>query len=266
MIQKTNTLLDVQNVNITLGGKQILRDINFKIRDITRTDFIQGQVVSLIGKSGIGKSTLFNILAGLLQPDAGSKILVNAEQTVSNVGDMGVVFQDYYIDYWRTVRTLLTKATKKNPNIHEKDRKDVINQIATEFNLLEHLDKFPGQLSGGQKQRVSIAEQLMIGTNFLLLDEPFSGLDVFMIDKVVDTLVKVSLSDELKTLVIVSHNLADSIAISDTVFVMNVEPEKPGATIVKEIDLIERDLAYHKDIKYTPQFIETLKEVKNYMA
>jgi polar amino acid transport system ATP-binding protein/sulfate transport system ATP-binding protein/NitT/TauT family transport system ATP-binding protein len=99
-----------------------------------------------------------------------------------------------------------------------------------------------------------------------LLDEPFSGLDVFMIDKVVDTLVKVSLSDELKTLVIVSHNLADSIAISDTVFVMNVEPEKPGATIVKEIDLIERDLAYHKDIKYTPQFIETLKEVKNYMA
>lgn len=265
MITKTDILLNVQNVNLSLGGKQILRDINFKVNDIHRTGVEQGQVVALIGKSGIGKTQLFNILAGLQQPDSGV-VLTNIEQTPVAHGDMGVVFQDYYVYGWRKVKTLLQKAVEKNPKIKPEDKKSYVQWYAEEFNITEHLDKFPGMLSGGQRQRVAIAEQLLNGGNFLLLDEPFSGLDILVIDKVIDTLLKVTTTDELKTVIIVSHDLSNTVAISDTVFILNKEEGKEGATIVREIDLITRGLAYQPDIKNNVKFRETLAEIKGCMS
>jgi polar amino acid transport system ATP-binding protein/sulfate transport system ATP-binding protein/NitT/TauT family transport system ATP-binding protein len=98
-----------------------------------------------------------------------------------------------------------------------------------------------------------------------LLDEPFSGLDVCVLDKVTDLLLQVSVSDELKTLIIVSHDISTSVAISDTVLIMGNEAGKPGATIKKEIDLVERDLAWKKDIKKEKAFIETVEEIKGYL-
>ena len=118
------------------------------------------------------------------------------------------------------------------------------------------------QLSGGQRQRVSIIQQLLKGSDFILLDEPFSGLDVCMLDKAVELLLQVSLSDELKTLIIVSHDIETSVAISDTVFILGNEEGKAGATIKKEIDLIERDLAWQQNIKHEKRFMETIEEIK----
>jgi ABC-type nitrate/sulfonate/bicarbonate transport system ATPase subunit len=141
--------------------------------------------------------------------------------------------------------------------------KEAIKSYAEDFHLTEHLNKYPQQLSGGQRQRVSIIQQLLKGSDFLLLDEPFSGLDVCVLDKVVDLLLQVSQSDELKTLIIVSHDIATAVAISDTVFILGNEHGKPGATIKKEIDLIERDLAWQRDIKTKPEFIETVEEIKD---
>ncbi len=105
-------------------------------------------------------------------------------------------------------------------------------------------------------------QQLLKGSDFILLDEPFSGLDVCMLDKAVELLLQVSLSDELKTLIIVSHDIETSVAISDTVFILGTRPDKPGATIKKEIDLIERDLAWQKNIKQEKRFLETIEEIK----
>ena len=265
MISKTNTLLQVSNLNFSYGSKKILRDINFSIKDIVNSDLIQGQVVSLVSRSGIGKSTLLNLLSGILTIQSG-KILVNENLQPVKAGDMGVVFQDYYIYEWRKVSKLFDFAVMKNLSVKENERKELIKYYADLFILNEHLDKFPCELSGGQKQRVAIVEQLLLGGNFILLDEPFSGLDVIMIDKVFATLQKVSTMDELKTIIIVSHDLSNTVALSDTVFVMNLEEGKEGATIIKEIDLIERDLAWHKDIKDNPKFRECLKEIKSLMA
>jgi ABC-type nitrate/sulfonate/bicarbonate transport system ATPase subunit len=152
-------------------------------------------------------------------------------------------------------------AAKKNPLLRGKE-KAAIMQYAQDFNLADHLHKYPRQLSGGQQQRVSIIQQLLNGSDFLLLDEPFSGLDVLVLDKVVDLLLKVSTSDELKTLIIVSHDIATSIAISDTVFILGEEKGKPGATIVKEIDLIAKELAWEKNIKQSKAFLDTIEEIK----
>ncbi len=83
-----------------------------------------------------------------------------------------------------------------------------------------------------------------------------------MLDRVVNLLLQVSLSDELKTLIIVSHDIETAVAISDTVFILGDEGDKPGATIKKEIDLIQRDLAWQKDVKTTKAFAETIEEIK----
>lgn len=256
---KTKTLLQVNNVNLQYDDKIILRNINFGIKDIIRPGMQQGQVVSLIGRSGIGKTQLFKILSGLQQPTSG-KVVINGGKEVT-AGDMGVIFQNYYLFEWRSIQQSLMMAAKQNPELKGKE-KDAIESYAVDFNLKEHLHKYPNQLSGGQRQRVSIIQQLLKGSNFLLLDEPFSGLDVCIQDKITELLLKVSISDELKTLIIVSHDISTAVAISDTVYILGNEPGKPGATIKKEIDLIARDLAWHEDIKTMPAFVETIEEIK----
>lgn len=256
---KEDIILRARNVNLAYDGKQILRDINFEIKNIIRPGMHQGQVISLIGKSGIGKTQLFKLLSGLQSPTFG-EILIHNNRKVEP-GDMGVIFQNYYLFEWRSVYKSLLLAAKKNPSLKGRE-KDAINQHAADFNLADHLHKYPQQLSGGQRQRVSIIQQLLKGSDFLLLDEPFSGLDVLMLDKVVDLLLRVSVSDDLKTLIIVSHDIATSVAISDTVFILGQEKGKPGSTIVNEIDLIERGLAWEKEIKSKKEFGETIREIK----
>lgn len=257
---KKEIVLQAKNVNLSYDGKQILRDINFEIKNIVRPGINQGQVISLIGRSGIGKTQLFKVLSGLQEPTSGA-ILIHDNKKVKP-GDMGVIFQNYYLFEWRTVRASLLLAAKKNPLLKGKE-KGAIAQYAENFNLAEHLHKYPQQLSGGQRQRISIIQQLLNGSDFLLLDEPFSGLDVLMLDKVVELLLKVSVSDDLKTLIIVSHDIATSVAISDTVFILGEEKGKPGSTIVKKIDLIERELAWEENCKNKKMFTDTIAEIKD---
>ncbi|HEX6180108.1 MAG TPA: ATP-binding cassette domain-containing protein, partial [Chitinophagaceae bacterium] len=241
-------------------GKQILRDICFEIKNIVRPGLQQGQVVSLVGRSGIGKTQLFKLLAGLQQPTSG-EIVIHGDKKVK-AGDMGIIFQNYYLFEWRTVYASLMLAARKNPTLAGKE-KEAIMHFAENFHLSTHLHKYPQQLSGGQRQRVSIIQQLLKGSDFLLLDEPFSGLDVLMLDKVVELLLKVSLSDDLKTLIIVSHDITTSVAISDTVFILGEQEGQAGATIVKEIDLIDRGLAWDIDIAERSEFAETIDEIKS---
>jgi polar amino acid transport system ATP-binding protein/sulfate transport system ATP-binding protein/NitT/TauT family transport system ATP-binding protein len=259
---KKETLLTAENINLSYNDKVILRDINFCIKDIVRPEVKQGQVVSLIGRSGIGKTQLFKILSGLQKPSSGT-VRLNNSKTVK-AGDMGVIFQNYYLFEWRTVYHSLLLAARQNDVLKGRE-KETIEQYAADFSLKDELKKYPQQLSGGQRQRASIIQQLLKGSDFLLLDEPFSGLDVCVLDKVVDLLLQVSVSDEFKTLIIVSHDIATSVAISDTVLIMGNEKGKPGATIKKEIDLIERDLVWKEDIKNQKAFIETVEEIKTYL-
>ncbi len=259
---KKQVLLKANNVNLFYGDKQILRNINFEVKDIVRPGVSQGQVISLIGKSGIGKTQLFKLLSGLTKPTSGN-ILLQDKKPVK-AGDMGVVFQNYYLFEWRTIYKSLELAAKKNKDF-KGDVKKEINKYAAHFDLAEHLDKYPKQLSGGQRQRASIIQQMLNGSNYLLLDEPFSGLDILVLDRVVELLRDVSLSDELKTLIIVSHDIGTAVAISDTVFVLGCEEGRPGATIKKEIDLCARDLAWKKNIRTEKAFIDTLVEIKSYL-
>ncbi len=257
---KKQVLLKAEHVQLQFGNDIILRDINFEIKDIVRPGMMQGQVVSLIGRSGMGKTQLFKLLSGLQKPSSGN-IYLQDNKTVK-AGDMGVIFQNYYLFEWRTVYQSLLLAAKQNIALKGKE-KETIEAYAERFQLADQLKQFPQQLSGGQRQRASIIQQLLKGSDFLLLDEPFSGLDVCVLDKVVELLLEVSVSDEFKTLIIVSHDIPACVAIADTVFILGKETGKPGATIVREIDLIERELSWQKDVRHLKQFAQTVEEIKS---
>jgi ABC-type multidrug transport system ATPase subunit len=270
---KEETILKVENVTKSYGKKQVIRDISFDIRNITRPGVTQGQIISLIGRSGVGKSTLFRMMAGLEAPTTGNihvfrDLDVKPEHTQPELhsvkeGDMGVVFQNYIMFEDLTVRQNFKIALKFRPNAEKIDRNAFIKAYAEEFNLSEHLDKYPCQLSGGQRQRAAIIVQLLNGSHFLLLDEPLSGLDVLMIDKITTLLTKVALQDEYQTIVICSHDIENALAISDTAIILGTEEGQDGAILKREIDLMERGLAWHPDVKDMPVFRETVKEVKS---
>jgi len=259
---KNELLIDVQNVNLTYD-KVILRDVNFQIHNIVRPGLNQGQVISLIGRSGIGKTQLFKILAGMVAPTSG-EVKIGLDQHPVQAGDVGVVAQNYILFNHRTVLENLKIAMRHNTEVATESEKDaLIADYADKFDLTEHLKKYPMHLSGGQRQRASIIQQVLTGNRFILLDEPFSGLDALMIDRVLNLLLQVSTLHELNTLVIISHDIENSLAVSDTAFILAREKDKEGATITETLDLIKMELAWNPQIREDKNFQHLVAEIKH---
>lgn len=257
---KNEVILQVENVSLRYD-RLILRDVNFMIHDIIRPGMAQGQVISLIGRSGIGKTQLFKILSGINKPTSGIvKIGKDLHPVVA--GEVGIVPQNYILFAHRTILDNLKIAIKNNNEIPDKDKDKVIKEYASNFDLKEHLGKYPMQLSGGQRQRVSIIQQVLTGNKFILFDEPFSGLDALMIDKVIELILKVSTLQEMNTLIIVSHDIQNSLAVSDTAFILANQGDKEGATITETLDLIEMDFAWHEEIKKDNKFQQLVSQIK----
>lgn len=256
-------LLKASGINLKYDTKQILRDVNFEIHDIHRPDVTQGQVISLIGRSGIGKTQLFKILAGMVKPTSGT-VTLGVDQKPVKAGEVGMIPQNYILFNHRTIYSnLRIGLTNCGRTVTDKEAKEIIEDYAAKFDLSDHLKKFPAQLSGGQRQRVSIIQQVLTGNKFILLDEPFSGLDPIMKDKVNDLILKISSIDEQNTLIIVSHDIINTLALSDQAFILAPEHGKEGATIVEVIDLIKLGFAWRPDIKSEHAFQDLVINIKS---
>lgn len=244
----------------------VLRDISFEIKNIVRPGMSQGQIVSLVGKSGGGKTTLFRILSGLEEPDSGKVEIWRPVSTDLDPeggdwwpvkeGDMGVVFQNSYVYPWRKVKKILKDAADRGKN------SAIYDKLIEDMDIEKLMGNYPAQLSGGQRQRVAVAEQILNGGDFILMDEPFSGLDTLTIDKVTKIITDLAASDERKTIVLVSHDLSNSLAISDTAFILSKQGDLEGSTITHQICLATEGLAWNPDIKENPIFRDLLKKVK----
>ncbi|MBB4636323.1 ABC transporter ATP-binding protein [Longimicrobium terrae] len=267
--ERTGVLLELQNVSVTRGGVPVLRDLNATVRDVVRPGMSQGQVVGLLGPSGIGKTTLFHVLAGLLKPDSGS-VKVGAEGKPASPGLVGVVAQNYVLFEHRSVLGNLVIAAKQAGMTGEQARAASLKYLER-FGLAAHAEKYPMQLSGGQRQRVAIAQQLLCSELYLVMDEPFSGLDVIQQENVQRLIQEVSQTHEHNTLILVTHDVSAAVAVCDTIWLMGRERDAagaviPGARIMEEIDLLERDLAWHPDIRTRPGYIELVNEIKGKFA
>jgi ABC-type nitrate/sulfonate/bicarbonate transport system ATPase subunit len=244
-------------------GAPVLSNIKQQIFNVTRPGVQQGQVVAILGPSGIGKSTLFELIAGLRAPTKGVVQTYHADQQTLvpvEAGMVGMVYQTYELYPFLKVHSQLELGARKG-GLKGAAATEKIEFYLDHFRLRDHARKYPNQLSGGQRQRLAIAQQLLCSTKVLLMDEPFSGLDPLIKNNICELISDIAQLDELMTIIIVSHDIEPTLSISDTVWLMG-KTKEGTATIVEKIDLMEKDLCWHKDIRSERKFQELVFEVE----
>jgi len=272
--QKTNgspeSLLKLENVckefAMNDGTKFVaLKNLSLCIVDIED----KPQIVSLLGPSGSGKTTALRIIAALDKPTSGRVSITNGvagEMRSVKVGDVGVVFQRYPLfDDLNVLNNLVVPAERHGMN--SKEAKDKALRYLDEFDLVKQGLAWPVQLSGGQRQRVAILQQLMLDRHFIILDEPFSGLDPVNITNVIRLISRIAHEHTLNTFIVITHDVTSALIISDHVYLLGRDRDEkgepvPGARIMKEYDMIAEGLAYRADIEDLPRFAEIRKEIK----
>ena len=242
-----------------------LRDFSLEIKNIKD----KPQIVSLLGPSGAGKTTALRIIAGLDRPTSGCVMISNdgtKELRQARVGDVGVVFQRYPLfEDLKVIDNLIAPATRRG--MPAQAAKEKALSYLDEFSLVKQGLAWPVQLSGGQRQRVAILQQLMLDRHFIILDEPFSGLDPVSVTNVITLINRVAHQHTLNTFIIITHDVTSALTISNHVYLLGRERDAqgnlvPGSRVMKEYDLIAEGLAYHPDIEDRPRFAELLKEIK----
>ncbi len=258
-----DVLLDVKDVRLRLGNAQVLGGISFQVIDRVREGTTTGQVVALLGPSGVGKTRLFRVIAGLDEPDAGT--VRDKDNRPLRAGDVGVVFQDYPLLKHRTVVQNLEIAGTVAGMSPETSKKRASELLET-FKLGDRSDFYPAQLSGGQRQRVAIAQQIVQPRQLLLMDEPFSGLDPAALEDVAKLIVDVVNLDDLYTIVLVTHDIRAAMTVSDTMHMLGRDRKDgkivPGAKVQESFDMVKLGLAWQRDIQEMPEFTKLEKELK----
>ncbi|PWC40425.1 hypothetical protein TSO221_25295 [Azospirillum sp. TSO22-1] len=194
--------------------------------------FADGAFVCLLGPSGCGKTTLLNMIAGFLQPGAGT-VAVDGRPVEGPSPDRGVVFQDYSLFPWLTVRGNVQFGLRM-AGVPPRERRRVADDCLDRVGLAAAGGRYPFELSGGMKQRVAIARALAPGPRVLLMDEPFAALDALTRTSLQNDLLELHRRDA-KTVVFVTHNIAEAIYLADRVVVMSPHPGRVIEDITVDI-------------------------------
>lgn len=250
-----DTILYLDNVELGYGEgsdyKVVLKDVNLVEKDVVREGHTTGQVIAIVGRSGRGKSTLFKALTGLVKPKNGEVLITEIDTLETNdakivsEGDVGFVDQKYTLFRHKTVEEIF-KYALRNSNMTKEEKTNTINKYLGEWGLENQRKQYPCELSGGQRQRTAIIEQILTSGHFMVLDEPFSGLDVGNIRDVKKSFELIKEDHELNTIIYSTHELRLAVELADSIYVVGYPDlnNREYATIVAHYDLKEMGLAW----------------------
>ena len=203
---------------------KVVADVSFSLAE---KDF-----VSLIGPSGCGKTTMLQMLAGFVQPDAGT-VTIGGQPITGPDSDRGVIFQEYGVFPWLTVAKNIEFGLTLGKNLQPKVERD---KIVAHYIKLMHLNGFenayPKHLSGGMRQRLAIARAYAVNPNILLMDEPFGALDA-QTRLAMQLLLMQLLQEERKTVLLITHSVEEAIFLSTRVLVISARPSR----VLRVIDI-----------------------------
>lgn len=239
------SILKVNEVSKSFENEEIIENISLELH--------QGEIVSLLGVSGGGKTTLFNIIAGLSVPDKG-EVYLEGENITGKPGNISYMLQKDLLLPYRTIidnvaLPLMIRGMKK------KEAREKASVYFEEFGLEGTQKKYPSQLSGGMKQRAALLRTYLFSEKVALLDEPFSALDMITKGSVHEWYLDVMEKIKLSTL-FVTHDIDEAILLSDRIYLLT---GKPG-TITKEI-VIKEAKPRVKNFNLTEEFLAYKKEI-----
>ena len=236
-------ILDIKNLSYSFGNNPILKDINIHVNE--------NEMVAIVGSSGVGKSTLFNLIAGVLKKQVG-EITINGSNDY--IGKVAYMLQKDLLFEHKTIinNVILPLIIAK---VNKKKALEEGNKILKQFNLDKYANKYPQQLSGGMRQRVALIRTYMFKRKIFLLDEAFSALDAITKKELHKWYLDLKKEFNLTTLLI-THDIEEAVFLSDRIYILG---NKPGE-IIREIKI---EINPNKDIDVQRLFYK--KEILNIM-
>lgn len=218
--------LELKNVSKSYGTgaekTEVLRDINLSVEE--------GEFICIIGFSGMGKTTLINLIEGLIFPDSG-EVLLDGKKIEGPGPDRSIVFQNYSLLPWLNVQHNVGMAIREVfPKWNKRKVEDHTKEYVDKVHLTPALEKKPAELSGGMRQRVSVARALALAPQVMLLDEPLSALDALTRSNLQDEITNIWNEDK-KTVVMITNSVDEGLILADRIIPLTLGP---GATLGPE--------------------------------
>ena len=232
-------ILEVKNLSYSFGNNPILKDINIHVNE--------NEMVAIVGSSGVGKSTLFNLIAGVLKKQTGEIIINSSDDYIGKVAYM--LQKDLLFEHKTIIDNVILPLIIAKVN--KKEALEEGNKILKQFNLDKYANKYPQQLSGGMRQRVALIRTYMFKKNIFLLDEAFSALDAITKKELHRWYLNLKKEFNLTTLLI-THDIEEAIFLSDRIYILGNKPGEIIGEIKIEInpneDIDVQRLFYKKEI------------------
>ena len=242
--------LETKNVSVQFEDKKIIEDISVRLHE--------NELVCILGLSGVGKTTLFNVIAGLISPSEGT-VEMNGTDITGKSGNISYMLQKDLLLPFKTVidnvsLPLVIKGEKK------KVAREKAEKYFTQFGLEGTEKKYPNQLSGGMRQRAALLRTYLFSNETALLDEPFSALDAITKHKMHLWYLDIMKQIKMSTLFI-THDIDEAIILSDRIYILSGSPGKITAEI--EVD-IDRG-GDNEDLQLSEKFLKYKKEILEYL-
>ena len=232
-------ILDIKNLSYSFGNNPILKDINIHVNE--------NEIVAIVGSSGVGKSTLFNLIAGVLKKQIGEITINDSNDYIGKVAYM--LQKDLLFEHKTIINNVILPLIIAKVN--KKKALEEGNKILKQFNLDKYANKYPQQLSGGMRQRVALIRTYMFKRNIFLLDEAFSALDAITKKEIHKWYLDLKKEFNLTTLLI-THDIEEAVFLSDRIYILGNKPGEIIGEIKIEInpneDIDVQRLFYKKEI------------------